>query len=112
MGAVDHFNKEIAKTHMQMGRCKQRFHRSLFLGWLLPAIGVFNVRTAFCEIVKRTWGDAALNGLKRARGVGTTTFAKWFQLRLGELLVETGVNQATLANGGEEPHFMDFFKKR
>eukprot|EP00966_Prymnesium_polylepis_P003459 79624-Prymnesium_polylepis.1 len=75
MGAVDQFNKELAKTHMQMGRCKQRFHRSLFLGWLLPAVGVVNVRTAFCEIVKEKWGAAALKKLKTARGVGTTKFA-------------------------------------
>ena len=106
MGAVDHFNKELAKTHMQMGRCKQRFHRSLFLGWLLPAVGVVNVRTAFCELVAATWGKEVLDKLKRARGVGTTSFAKWFQLRLGELLIEKGGKQATEANGGEAPHFM------
>ena len=93
MGAVDQFNKELAKTHMQMGRCKQRFHRSLFLGWLLPAVGVVNVRTAFCEIVKEKWGAAVLKKLKKARGVGTTTFPKWFQLRLGELLIEKGVQK-------------------
>jgi hypothetical protein len=105
MGAVDQFNKELAKTHMAMGRCKQRFHRSLFLGWLLPAVGVVNVRTAFCELVKETWGAAALKKLQKAHGVATTTFPKWFQLRLGELLIEKGVVQATTANGGEEPHF-------
>ena len=105
MGAVDQFNKELAKTHMAMGRCKQRFHRSLFLGWLLPAVGVVNVRTAFCELLKETWGDAALQKLKKAVGVQTTKFPKWFQLRLGELLIEKGVVQATEANGGESPHF-------
>jgi hypothetical protein len=105
MGAVDQFSKELAKTHMQMGRCKQRFHRSLFLGWLLPAVGVVNVRTAFCELVKETWGAEALKQLKKSRGVATTNFAKWFQLNLGELLIEKGVIQATTANDGEEPHF-------
>ena len=106
MGAVDHFNKELAKTYMQMGRCKQRFQRSLFLGWLLPAVGVVNVRTAFGELVKVTWGDEALQMLKRSRGVATTTYAKWFQLRLGELLIHKGVTQASEANQGDEPHFL------
>eukprot|EP00966_Prymnesium_polylepis_P227335 5260589-Prymnesium_polylepis.1 len=52
MGAVDEFNKQLAATNMQMGRCKQRFQRFLFLGWLLPAIGVVNTRIAFCELLK------------------------------------------------------------
>jgi hypothetical protein len=106
MGATDHFNKELAKTHMQMGKCKQRFLRSLFLGWLFPAIGLVNVRTAFKEIVKHVWGEETLAKLQRARGVAGTTFAKWIQLRLGELLIEKGVAQASTATGGEEPHFM------
>lgn len=105
MGAVDQFNKELAKTHMAMGRCKQRYQRSLFLGWLLPAVGLVNVRTAFCELIKETWGAAALKKLQKARGVATTTFPKWFQLRLGELLIEKGLMQATTASEGEEPHF-------
>lgn len=52
MGAVDAFNKMLAATKMQMGRCKQRFHRALFLSWLLPGIGVVNVRTAFKELIR------------------------------------------------------------
>ena len=47
MGAVDAFNKRLAATLMAMGRCKQRFQRSIFLGWLLPAVGVVNVQIAF-----------------------------------------------------------------
>ena len=35
---------------MAMGRCKQRYHRALFLGWLLPAIGVLNVMLIFIAI--------------------------------------------------------------
>lgn len=34
------------------------------------------------------------------------TYAKWFQLRLGELLVQKGVTQASEANNGDEPHFL------
>ena len=68
MGAVDEFNKQLAATNMQMGRCKQRFQRSLFLGWLLPAIGVVNTRIAFCELLKEAWGDDALKALKDATG--------------------------------------------
>ena len=73
---------------------------------MLPAVGVVNVRTAVCEIIRTVWGSAALEKLKSARGVGTTTFAKWFQLRLGELLIEKGCTQAIVANDDENPHFM------
>ena len=59
MGAVDAFNRELAATHMQLGRCKQRWQRACFLSWLLPSVGLVNVRTAFCEIVKLVWGEVA-----------------------------------------------------
>ena len=38
MGFVDQFNKKLSAAGMSMGCCKQRFHRALALGWLLPAI--------------------------------------------------------------------------
>ena len=108
MGAVDEWNKELAATLMQMGRCKQRFQRSLFLGWLLPGVGVLNVRTAFCELIKDAFSDAALKDLQTSPGVGGKNmgFSKWFQRALGRLLVRTGVERASRAQGGGEPHFM------
>ena len=106
MGAVDGFNRELAATHMQLGRCKQRWQRSCFLGWLLPAVGLVNVRTAFCEIMKLVWGKGALGALKRARGVATTGFNKWFQSRLGEAVLREGVEAATRENEGHDPYFM------
>ena len=106
MGAVDGFNRELAATHMQLGRCKQRWQRSCFLGWLLPAVGLINVRTAFCEIMKLVWGKRALVALKKARGVATTGFNKWFQSRLGEALLREGVEAATRENEGHDPYFM------
>ena len=39
LGGVDRFNKMLVATRMGMGKCKQRFQRALFLGWLLPATG-------------------------------------------------------------------------
>lgn len=106
MGAVDGFNRELAATHMQLGRCKQRWQRSCFLGWLLPAVGRVNVRTAFCEIMKLVWGKGALDTLKRARGVATTGFNKWFQSRLGEAVLREGVKAVTCENEGHDPYFM------
>ena len=106
MGAVDAFNRQLAATHMQMGRCKQRFQRSMFLGWLFPAVGIVNVRIAFGEIVKSAWGEAKLAALKNARGVKVTGFNKWFHIELGKALVRKGTDQAAQANGGDEPHFV------
>ena len=106
MGAVDRFNKRIASLAMGMGRCKQRFQRALFLGWLFPAVGVVNVCTAVKELVRTTWGEAALNSLLKAHGVKGYTFDRWFELRLGELLLRKGVRCASEAVDGGEPHFM------
>jgi hypothetical protein len=91
MGAVDQFNKLLAATCMVMGRCKQRFHRALFLCWLLPAVGVVNVRIAFNELVRLRWGDAALKSLQEARGIQVVGWNKWFQKELGKALVERAV---------------------
>ena len=57
LGGVDRFNKMLVATRMGVGKCKQRFQRALFLGWLLPAVGVINVRIAFNHI----W-PAAMSG--------------------------------------------------
>ena len=35
---VDRINKKIAALNMGMARCKKRYHRQLYIGWLLPAI--------------------------------------------------------------------------
>ena len=106
MGAVDEFNKMLAASRMHMGRCKQRWQRACFLSWLLPAVGLNNVRTAFCEIIRLVWGEGELKGLQKSRGVASTGFATWFQLKLGKLLVVKGINDATRENGGAEPHFL------
>ena len=50
LGGVDRFNKMLVATRMGVGKCKQRYQRALFLGWLLPAMGVINVRIAFNHI--------------------------------------------------------------
>ena len=94
---------------MQMGRCKQRFQRAIFLGWLLPAVGVVNVNIAVSEILKRIWGPAHLTKLQGARGVHVLGFDKWFQQHLGEFVMRRGVEMATKAaqaNGRTQPHFM------
>ena len=69
MGAIDHFNKLLAATMMSMGRCKQRFHRAMFLSWMLPGVGVLNVRTAFGELIRQQFGSEALDAIMSARGV-------------------------------------------
>ena len=109
MGAVDQFNKMLAATRMGMGRCKQRFHRALFLGWLLPAVGVVNVRTAFCELVKTKFGGAALASI--TNGHGFKDFNRWFQRTLGKLLIRRGTTEASVEEGGDEPHFMPMTRR-
>ena len=104
MGAVDQFNKMLAATRMGMGRCKQRFHRALFLGWLLPAAGVVNVRIALSELVKSKFGRAGLDDISNARGVGD--FNRWFQRTLGKLLIVGGTRRASEALNGDDPSWM------
>ena len=35
---VDRLNKKIAAMNMGMARCKKRYQRQLYIGWLLPAV--------------------------------------------------------------------------
>ena len=105
MGAVDHFNKLLAATMMSMGRCKQRFHRAMFLSWMLPGVGVVNVRTAFGELIRQQFGSEALDAIMSARGV-KGNFNRWFQRQLGYLLLRRGTDDGFAANDGSRPHWM------
>ena len=33
-----------------VGHCRQRWQCATFMGWLFPAVGLVNVRIAFCEV--------------------------------------------------------------
>ena len=77
LGGVDRFNKQLVATHMGMGRCQQRYHRTMFLGWLLPAVGVVNVRIVFNAL----WPYAIDGSLQNRRGVKGIGYPKWQQVR-------------------------------
>jgi hypothetical protein len=77
----------------------------MFLGWLFPATGLVNVRTAFEEIVLLEWGKKALDQLQGARGVLSTSYPNWFQHHLGNLLVRRGTTRWSEANNGVWPFF-------
>ena len=62
----------LAGTLMAMGRCKQRYHRALFLGWLLPAVGVLNVMIIFMAV----WPADELEALKKSPGCPTLGFSR------------------------------------
>ena len=62
----------LAGTLMAMGRCKQRYHRALFLGWLLPAVGVLNVMLIFIAI----WPADELAELKKSTNCPTLGFSR------------------------------------
>ena len=79
MGLVDRFNRMLAGTCMAMGRCKQRYHRALFLGWLLPALGLINVMMVAVAL----WPPHKLAKLKKSRRCSTLGFNRWFQQQLG-----------------------------
>ena len=110
MGCVDRFNRSLAATNMAMGRCKQRYHRALFLGWLLPAVGVLNVMVVFMALLTAD----ELAELKKARHCATLGFSRWFQQKLGEALIKHGVSMAkadigspnTRGTQGLAPRFM------
>lgn len=114
MGFVDQFNKRLAATGMSMGRCKQRYHRALALCWLLPAVGVLNVRTA----VERLISAEVLARLKRT--AGNVGWARWVQIQLGKRLCELGVKLAKeelgsaeyRAENGLAPHWMSRGRSR
>lgn len=116
MGAVDRFNRALAGTNMAMGRCKQRYHRALFLGWLLPAVGVLNVMAVFTALVS----SHELDELKKSRRCPSLGFPRWFQQQLGEALIEYSVRLAKEKLGdvdmraelGLSPSFMPMDRQR
>ena len=76
---------------MAMGRCKQRYHRALFLGWLLPTVGVINVMLVFVAL----WPADELEELKKkSKRCSTLGFNRWFQQQLGEALIAHGIQMA------------------
>jgi len=103
LGGVDRFNKQLIASHMGMGRCKQRFQRALFLGWLLPAVGVLNVHL---------WPSAITGALQKEHAY--LGYDKWLQLELGEALIRKYIQQAKELEGtprkrlqtNSTPHFM------
>ena len=90
MGLTDRFNRILAGTNMAMGRCKQRYHRALFLGWLLPAVGVINVMIIFLALCPAD----DLEELKKSKRCPSLGFNRWFQQQLGEALIARGVQMA------------------
>ena len=120
MGGVDRFNRALAGTRMAMGRCKQRYHRALFLGWLLPAVGVLIVMVIFVAL----WPKDELVDLKKSRRClgrcPTLGFNRWFQQQLGEALIEYGTRLAKdqlgdvelRAEMGLSPSFMPMDRQR
>ena len=79
----------------------------MFLGWLFPAVGVVNVRTAFKELVKAQWGEATLTALEKTKGVRAKGFAKWFHQTLGKTLIATAGRRAMAKlPAGRKPHWM------
>ena len=115
MGHADRFNRALADTRMAMGRCKQRFHRSMFLGWLLPAI-MINIMILFVML----WPVTAMKKLKKSKHCATLGFSRWFQQQLGEALIEVGVRLSKEELGDSElraelglaPSFMPMNRQR
>ena len=115
MGLVDRFNRKLADTNMNMGRCKQRYHRALFLGWLLPAVGIGNVRVAFEALCPE---DQLKNLKEEASSVGS--WDRFFQIWLGEELCKWAEEQAKAelgtreerASSGLAPHWLSQQKQR
>ena len=99
-----------------MGRCKQRYHRALFLGWLLPAVGVINVMIIFLAL----WPKDELEELKKSTRCPSLGFNRWFQQELGEALIAHGVQMAKdelgtaeeRAEQGLSPSFMPQTEQR
>ena len=98
-------------THLGVGlglglACACR--RALFLGWLLPAVGVLNVRIAFNHL----WPSAITGALQKEHEY--LGYDKWLQLELGEALIRKYIQQAKELEGtprkrlktNSAPHFM------
>ena len=82
--------------------------RAIFLGWLLPAVGVLNVRIAFNHL----WPSAITGALQKEHEY--LGYDKWLQQELGEALIRKYIQQAKELEGtprkrlktNSAPHFM------
>ena len=89
MGHVDRVDKNVALSCIRLQRCKNRYHRHMFL-WLLAAVGFNNVLVLFmlifpaAEELKKEWEH---------NGFG---FKHWWQNELGLTLIERGVQMCNV----------------
>ena len=89
MAAVDRMDRRIAYANTRMHKCRRRYHRQLFLGWLLPTIGFNNVLIAF----KAFMDPDELAELRR-RAESRTGFLTLLQYKLGVGLIRVGLARA------------------
>jgi hypothetical protein len=88
-----------------MKRCPKRYHRQYLLAFLLPFVGVGNVRACYEEL------HAAAAEAQRAK-YAEFGYKRWFQLTLGQALIATGMQMlkdeigtpGTRAKSGKRPH--------
>ena len=77
--------REDRYARMALGKCPRRFQRQLFLASDFPIVGLVNVRVAFgCLSAKLS------DALKQE--AGTFGYNRLFQLRLGEAVVQHGID--------------------
>ena len=85
---------------MSMGRCKQRYHRALALCWLLPAVGVCNVRI----VAEHLMSEDELKRLERS--AGNVGWPRWFQIQLGKGLMEFAIEMAKKELGSSRRRYL------
>jgi DNA polymerase III epsilon subunit-like protein len=82
MGGVDKMDRNVAHSRLFL-KSRYRYHRQIFL-WLLAAIGINNTMAIF----EQHYPDAkTFRRMKDQNGIG---FRNYFQLKLGEALIEFG----------------------
>ena len=81
MGHVDRVDKNVSLSGIRLLRCKNRYHRQLFL-WLVAAVAFNNVLILFMAIFPAA---AVLKAKHEKSGFG---WKHWFQLQLGQVLMK------------------------
>ena len=85
MGHVDRVDKNVSLTGIRLRRCKNRYHRQIFL-WLIAAVAFNNVLVLFLVLYPAA---EALSANHEKSGFG---FKHWFQHELASVLMQRGVD--------------------
>ena len=99
-------DKIVSSIKVKLKKCKQRYHRSLFI-WHLCTVGYNNTRI----IAETLAGKEKIDYVKKL-GERTMGYNHWLQICFASKLVQRGIKMSVEEEEGESPHHIPRRYKR